>query len=101
MLCGVSLSENVIFVFSNIYNRSMNPLLERITLNPNVCKGRPTIRNMRFTVTELLELLAAGMTVEEILIDYPYLQKEDIHACLVYASLISNTKNVISFPATT
>ena len=77
----------------------MNPLFERITLNPSVCKGRPTIRNMRFTVTELLELLAAGMTAEEVLADYPYLQQEDIYACLLYASLISKTKNVISFAA--
>ena len=77
----------------------MNPLFERITLNPAVCKGRPTIRNMRFTVTELLELLAAGMSVEEILADYAYLQQEDIYASLLYASLISRTKNVVSFAA--
>ena len=59
-------------------------LLERITINPEVMHGRPSIRNMRFTVTQLLELLAGGMTTEEILEDYPYLEREDIQACLIY-----------------
>jgi uncharacterized protein (DUF433 family) len=75
----------------------MNPLLQRITINLNVRKGRPTVRNMRFTVTEMLELLAAGMSTEEILEDYPYLQKEDVSACLLYASLMSRTRSIISY----
>lgn len=70
-------------------------LLERITLNQEVCKGKPTIRNMRFTVAQLLELLAAGMSPHEILADYPYLEEDDIKACLVYAAAMANTKNVI------
>jgi len=69
--------------------------LSRITLNPDVCNGKPTIRNMRFTVTQLLELLASGMTQEEILSDYPFLEKEDIQTCLNYASQIANTKDII------
>lgn len=77
----------------------MNALLNRITLNPQVCKGKPTIRNMRFTVTQLLELLAAGMAQEEILADYPYLEKEDIQACLVYAAKMADAKNVFAFAA--
>lgn len=71
-------------------------LIDRITLNPEVCQGKPTIRNMRFTVGQLLELLAGGMTNEEILEDYPYLEKDDILACLVYASRLANPK--IVFP---
>lgn len=71
----------------------METLINRITLNPDVCSGRPTIRNMRFTVAQLLELLAAGMTHEEILNDYPYLVDEDIKACLLYASIMANTKS--------
>lgn len=63
----------------------MNQFTERITINPNVCNGRPTIRNMRFTVAQLLELLAAGMTESEILADYSYLEAGDIKACLQYA----------------
>ncbi len=71
---------------------------ERITLNPEVCKGKPTIRNMRFTVAQLLELLAGGMSVGKILGDYPYLEEEDIYACLDYATQVVNEKSII--PAT-
>jgi len=51
----------------------MDKLIQRITLNPEICRGKPTIRNMRFTVAQMLELLASGMTHEEILMDYPYM----------------------------
>lgn len=57
----------------------------RITLNPKVCNGKPTIRNMRFTLTQLLELTEAGMSHQEILEDYPFLEQEDINACLMYS----------------
>lgn len=73
----------------------MEQLLLRITINPEIMKGKPTIRNMRFSVSQLLELLASGMTNDEILSDYPYLELEDIMACLYFAAKISNTKNVI------
>ncbi|HEV7351095.1 DUF433 domain-containing protein [Telluribacter sp.] len=73
----------------------MEKLLERITLNPAVCNGKPTLRNMRFTVSQLLELLAAGMTEAEILTDYPYLEKEDIRACLLYASHIADARSIV------
>ncbi|MDZ4683399.1 MAG: DUF433 domain-containing protein [Saprospiraceae bacterium] len=76
-----------------------NPLLTRITLNPEVCKGKPTIRNMRFTVAQLLELLAGGMSQEEILEDYPFLEVEDIYACLWYAAQIANTKDITEVAA--
>ena len=77
----------------------MNSTLKRITLNPKVCKGRPTIRNMRFTVSQLLELLAGGMTNEEILEDYPYLEAGDISACLFYAALMANAKSITPIAA--
>jgi len=77
----------------------MDTLFDRITLNPEVCKGKPTIRNMRFTVAQLLELLASGMSQEEILDDYPYLEKQDIQVCLLYAAKIANAKNVFAFAA--
>jgi uncharacterized protein (DUF433 family) len=54
----------------------------RITIIPGVCGGRPTIRGLRITVADVLDLLAGGMTVEEILTDYPYLEPEDITSCL-------------------
>ncbi|MBI1194081.1 MAG: DUF433 domain-containing protein [Bacteroidetes bacterium] len=69
-------------------------LLMRITSNPEVMRGKPTIRNMRFSVAQLLELLAGGMSFQDILHDYPYLEQEDIQACLAYAAMIANTKTI-------
>lgn len=61
-------------------------LLKRITMNSNICFGKPTVRNMRYPVETILDLLGAGMTNEEILEDYPRLEREDIQACLLFAS---------------
>ena len=58
----------------------------RITFNPNQCGGRPCIRGMRIRVKDVLDLLAAGVPHAEILEDYPYLESEDITACLKYAA---------------
>jgi uncharacterized protein (DUF433 family) len=65
-------------------------LLNRITFNVNQCGGRPCIRGMRIRVKDVLDMLAAGATDKEILEDYPYLEPEDIRACLEYASLQVN-----------
>ena len=59
---------------------------ERITFNPKQRGGRPCIRGMRITVKDVLEYLAGGMSREEILHDFPYLEDEDITACLDYAA---------------
>lgn len=59
-------------------------LLNRITIDPNICHGKPTIRGLRYPVDNMLELLASGMTIEELLEDYPDVEKEDILACLQY-----------------
>jgi uncharacterized protein (DUF433 family) len=59
---------------------------QRITIDPNVCGGRPCIRGMRVRVTDVLDLLAAGASNEEILDDYPYLEAADISAALAYAA---------------
>ncbi|MBI4646777.1 MAG: DUF433 domain-containing protein [Bacteroidia bacterium] len=61
-------------------------LLERITLNPKVMTGKPVIRGTRLTVQYILNLLATGATIDEILQEYKGLTKEDIFACLLYAS---------------
>ncbi len=74
----------------------MENLHNRITLNADVSKGKPTIRNMRFTITQMLDLLASGMTYQEILNDYPFIEIDDIYACLWYAGKIANTKSVTS-----
>jgi uncharacterized protein (DUF433 family) len=61
--------------------------LERITVNPEQNGGRPSIRGLRIRVKDVLELLAAGMSRDDILQDYPYLEAEDIAAVLEYAAL--------------
>lgn len=63
----------------------MKYLTERITIDPDLCGGRPTIRGMRITVQTVLEYLAAGDSKEEILENYPWLEAEDIDACLQFA----------------
>lgn len=64
----------------------MSDLLSRITMNPAINHGKPVIRNLRYPVETLLELLSAGMTIEEILDDYPDLEREDLLAVLTYAN---------------
>ncbi len=61
-------------------------LLDRITSNPRQAGGRPCIRGLRIRVKDVLDMLAGGATEKEILADYPYLEPEDIKACLEYAS---------------
>jgi len=60
--------------------------LHRITVNPEQCGGRPCIRGLRVRVKDILDLLAAGASREEILADYPYLEAEDITAALEFAA---------------
>ena len=72
----------------------MDKLIDRISINPDICHGKPTIRNLRYTVQSMLELLASGMTIEELLVDYPDLEKADFLACLTYASKLTQLKSV-------
>ncbi|AFY43060.1 protein of unknown function DUF433 [Nostoc sp. PCC 7107] len=65
---------------------SMNELLTRITQIPGQCGGRPCIRGMRIRVTDILEMLAESVTINEILEDFPDLEPEDIQACLLFAA---------------
>ncbi|MCF8371150.1 MAG: DUF433 domain-containing protein [Bacteroidales bacterium] len=74
-------------------NTDMN-LIERITINPEICNGRPTIRNTRYTVDLILDLLSAGMSNAEIMDDYPALEINDIKACLSFASQLSKVKTI-------
>lgn len=64
----------------------MANLADRITVNPNQCGGRPCIRGMRVRVTDVLDLLANGLTPEQVVEELPYLEDEDIRACLRFAS---------------
>ena len=69
-------------------------LLQRITLNSEICHGKPCVRNLRYPVEFLLELLSAGMTTEEILADYDDLEADDILAALLYAARLSQVKSI-------
>ena len=65
---------------------TQKPLLDRITVNPRVMVGKPTIRGLRITVYDVLSMLADGMPEADILEDFPELAQEDIRACLAYAA---------------
>jgi len=83
-------------ISQSCYNAIMDSeLLKRITINPDVCHGKPTIRNKRYPVENMLELMASGMTADEILADYEDLEKADLDACLVFAAKLSTVGSVV------
>jgi uncharacterized protein (DUF433 family) len=70
---------------------------ERVTINPDICNGKPVVRGTRIAVQTVLEFLAAGDSVEEVLEEYPALKREDVQACLDYASkLMANHYSVVT-----
>lgn len=69
-------------------------LLERITIDPEICHGKPCIRGLRYPVEFLLELLSSGMTHAEILEDYDDLEEADILSALLYATRLSQVKSI-------
>lgn len=69
-------------------------LLQRITLDPEICHGKPCIRGLRYPVEFILELLSAGMTHDEILADYDDLENDDILAVLLFAARLSQVKSI-------
>jgi uncharacterized protein (DUF433 family) len=78
----------------------MNPLLERISIDPNVCFGKPCIRGTRIWVSFILDLLAAGTTPDEIMREYPQLAAEDIRAAIAYGAEMSRERYVeVAFKA--
>jgi len=72
----------------------MESLIKRITVNADICHGKPTIRNMRYPVELIMELLSSGMTWKEIMEDYPAIVEDDIRACLLYATKLSRVKTM-------
>jgi uncharacterized protein (DUF433 family) len=66
----------------------------RITLDPQICHGKPCIRGLRYPVESVLEWLASGMSIDEILADYEDLEREDILAVLAYAARIAQVKSI-------
>ncbi len=69
-------------------------LLKRITSNPDICYGKPVVRGLRYPVQNILELLASGMTHQEILEDYEDLEEDDLLACLFFAARLTQVKNI-------
>ncbi len=69
-------------------------LLQRITIDPDICHGKPVIRKLRYPVESMLELLSSGMTVADILDDYPDLERDDLLACLAFAQRVMSIKSV-------
>ncbi|MBC7105160.1 MAG: DUF433 domain-containing protein [Firmicutes bacterium] len=69
----------------------MNPLLDRIFSDPNVCFGRPCIRGTRIWVSLILDLLAGGLTLEDVLAEYPQLEPADIRAAVAYGAEMART----------
>lgn len=74
-------------------NTIMN-LLDRITIDQNICHGKPCIRGMRWPVEVIIDLLGSGMTIEQIIADHPELEKEDILASLNFAKLYLSGKSI-------
>jgi uncharacterized protein (DUF433 family) len=73
---------------------NMEELLRRISINPEICFGKPCIKGHRIWVSLILDLLASGMTVDEVLKEYPQLQPEDIYACIAYGAEMSRERYV-------
>ena len=77
----------------------MKSLVERITIDPSICHGKPVIRGLRYPVETMLQLMSAGMTIDEILAEYEDLQREDLLAVLAFAARLSEVKRVDSVAA--
>jgi uncharacterized protein (DUF433 family) len=72
----------------------MDSLLSRITIDPAICHGKPCVRGLRYPVEVMLELLSSGMTFDEVLSDYPDLEREDLLAVLAYAAKLAQSKRL-------
>jgi len=72
----------------------MNPLLERISIDPSICFGKPCIRGTRIWVSLVLDFLASGMSIAEVLEQYPHLTEEDIRAAIAYGAEMSRERYV-------
>jgi len=70
----------------------VNPLLQRVSIDPNVCFGKPCIRGTRIWVSLLLDFLASGLSIPEILADYPHLAEEDVRAAIACGAEMSRQR---------
>lgn len=72
----------------------MTGLISRITIDPEICHGKPCIRGLRYPVETMLELLSSGMSIDDILADYEDLEREDLLAVLAYAARLAQTRRL-------
>ena len=72
----------------------MDTLLSRITIDPEICHGKPCVRGLRYPAETLLELLSSGMTIDEILADYADLERDDLLAVLAFAAQLARTRRL-------
>lgn len=77
-------------------SESMTAYLSRITMDANICHGKPCIRGMRWPVEVILDLMLSGMTYDEILEDHPELERDDLMACLAYARVLVSGHQIIT-----
>jgi len=77
----------------------MDSFTDIITISSDICHGKPTIRGLRYPVEMILQLLSSGMSIDEILEDYEDLTKDDILACLAYATKLTKVKYIHSMVA--
>jgi len=73
---------------------SSESLLSRITIDPQICHGKPCVRGLRYPVEFLLELLSGGMSFDQILADYPDLELDDLHAACAYGARLSRVQRI-------
>ena len=71
-------------------------LLERITVDPAICRGKPCIKGHRIWVSLVMDLLAGGMTIEQVLAQYPGLESDDVRACMAYAPEMTRERIVVT-----
>jgi uncharacterized protein (DUF433 family) len=69
-------------------------MLDRITINPDMCEGKPTVRNLRITVDFILKLIGDGYTADEIIKNYPELEKEDVYQAAKYGAWLASEKTI-------
>jgi uncharacterized protein (DUF433 family) len=74
-------------------------LLARITIDPEICHGKPTIRGLRYPVSMILDLLSGGMNESDILADYDDLEPDDIKACLAFGARLANVERILPLAA--
>lgn len=81
-------------------SRPNKSLLSRITINPKICHGKPVIRGMRYPVEAMLEYLSAGDSLDEVLAEFPDLEREDLLACIEFANRALKLRSArVSVPA--